>query len=39
MIGEEMDEALADHAGGAENAGAKFSSATPYRGAAETWER
>src|SRR5882724_9015405 len=39
MIREEMDEALADHAGGAEDASAKFFSAASYRGAAKIWER
>jgi hypothetical protein len=31
MIREEMDEALADHAGGAENAGANLFSISPDR--------
>jgi hypothetical protein len=35
MIRKEMNEALADHAGGAENAGANFSSIAPERGSGE----
>jgi hypothetical protein len=38
MIREEMDESLADHAGGAEDASAKFLPAAIYRSAAEIWE-
>jgi hypothetical protein len=35
MIREEMNEALADHAGGAEDAGANLFSIAPYRGGGE----